>query len=277
MEAGLREKFNHLRSIILPMERALIAYSGGVDSTTLARAAIDILGASNVLAVTSASESVPKREVEYAESLANDMGLQHKIIYTRELENEEYARNDANRCYFCKHTLFSDLALLAKQEEFTHLLYGAILDDMGDFRPGMRAARELGVRGPLAEAQFTKADVRVLADHYHLPVASKPASACLSSRIPYGLRVTSGVLSQVERSEDFLKDLGFSHVRVRHHGEQARIEVPCKDIAKVASRAAEISSFMRGVGYQFVSLDLMGYRSGSLNPDTVAAQVESVS
>lgn len=277
MESGLQAKFLHLKSILAPMTRVIVAYSGGVDSATLVAAAADILGAHQVLAVTSASESVPKREVDLAQALAQDLGVAHRVIYTRELDNEDYARNDMNRCYFCKHTLFSDLSVVASREGFEHLLYGAILDDMGDFRPGMRAARELGVRGPLAEAQFAKADVRALADHFGLQVAHKPASACLSSRVTYGLRVTAGVLSQVERSEDFLKDLGFAQVRVRHHGDQARIEVPVHDIAKVAARAPEIASFLRGVGYRFVSLDLSGYRSGSLNPEAAAGHEEFVS
>lgn len=277
MEQLVREKWEHLQSIVAPMQRVIIAYSGGVDSATLVAAAVAILGRSQVLAVTSASESVPKREIALACELAEEIGVQHRVIYTRELDKEEYARNDLNRCYFCKHTLFTDLLDIARAEGYAYTLYGAILDDMGDFRPGMRAARELGIRGPLAEAQFSKADVRALAAHFELQVAQKPASACLSSRLSYGMRVTAGALSQVERAEDFLKDLGFSQVRVRHHGEQARIEVPPSDIGTVALRAGEIDAFLRGVGYKIVSLDLTGYRTGSMHSLAVAKDGESAS
>ncbi|MCY0874966.1 MAG: ATP-dependent sacrificial sulfur transferase LarE [Firmicutes bacterium] len=265
MDTALQEKYRQLGSILAPMKRVLVAFSGGVDSAVLVAACVEVLGPAQVLAVTSASESVPKREVAYAKQLASDIGVAHRVIDTRELDNEDYARNDLNRCYFCKQTLFSDLLDVAREEGMAYTLYGAILDDLGDFRPGMRAARELGIRGPLAEAQFVKADVRALAEHFGLSVAHKPASACLSSRLAYGERVTAGALSQVERAEDFLKDLGFAQVRVRHHGDHARIEVPVQEIAKVAGRAEEIHAFLHALGYAFVSLDLAGYRSGSMN------------
>lgn len=271
MELSLESKWNHLREILHPLERVVVAFSGGVDSTTLLRAATEVLGAKNVLAATSTSASVPEREVEETKTLAAQIGVRHLLIKTEELSDPQYARNDANRCYFCKHTLFSDLVAIARREGFSCAIYGAILDDLGDFRPGMRAARELGIRGPLAEAQFAKGDVRALAQHFDLQVWSKPASACLSSRVAHGIEITTRVLSQVERAENFLRDLGFRQVRVRHHGNLARIEVDAGEIERAAARAPEIASFLKGVGYQYVSLDLNGYRTGSVSSAATAA------
>lgn len=252
------------------MERVAVAFSGGVDSTTLLKAAVETLGRSAVLALTSVAPSVPRREVEQAKTLAQDMGVQLIELLTDELENPLYLINDANRCYFCKNTLFRDCLTVSRQYGIDHVLYGAILDDLGDVRPGMRAARELHIRGPLAEAQFEKDDVRQLARHWQLNVWDKPASACLASRVARGVKVTAETLSMVERSEDFLHDLGFLQVRVRHHdGHSARIEVNPNDILRVAERAEEIHAFLRGVGYRHISLDLGGYRQGSLNTEPV--------
>ncbi len=259
----LAAKYAHLTQILKPMQRVAVAFSGGVDSTTLLSAACETLGSSGVLALLSVAPSVPRREVAQARALADSLHVRLVSLQTNELKQPAYAANDENRCYFCKNTLFHDCLRVAQAQGIAHVLYGAILDDLGDRRPGMRAARELGIRGPLAEAQFTKEDVRQLARAWKLPVAEKPASACLASRIASGIRVTVDNLSQVERAEDFLHDLGFRQVRVRHHADDtARIEVDPAEIPQVAARAAEITAFLEGVGYRYVSLDLRGYRSG---------------
>ncbi len=266
----LAAKYAHLTAILKPMKRVAVAFSGGVDSTTLVMAARQTLGPSGVVALLSIAPSVPRREVDQAQTLAESLHVRLVPLHTNELNQAAYAANDENRCYFCKNTLFHDCLREAQAEGIAHVLYGAILDDLGDHRPGMRAARELGIRGPLAEAQFTKEDVRQLARAWDLPVSDKPASACLASRIAHGIGVTAKNLSQVERAEDFLHDLGFRLVRVRHHADDtARIEVDPVDIPRVAARAAEITAFLEGVGYRYVSLDLRGYRSGSLNSPLV--------
>ncbi len=267
MTSSLKEKYRHLIAILQPMERVAVAFSGGVDSTTLMQAAVESLGADNVLALMSVAPSVPRREIAEAHRLADAMGVRLIELHTEELENPLYVVNDSNRCYFCKDTLFRDCLATAAEHNIVHVLYGAILDDLGDVRPGMRAARQLRIRGPLAEAQMSKADVRELARLWGLDVADKPASACLASRVRHGVAVTQDTLSRVERSEDFLHDLGFRQVRVRHHDDRtARIEVEAPDLVKAAERAAEIHAFLAGVGYHTITLDLAGYRSGSFNP-----------
>lgn len=267
MNPNLHKKYAHLTLELQKLEKVIIAFSGGVDSTALVAAAVDILGKDKVLAVTSGSESMPRRELDETVRLAAEIGVTHLLIQTQEFENPDYVKNDLNRCFFCKQTLFTDLLQISEKEGYKHVLFGAILDDLGDYRPGMQAARQLGIRGPLAEAQMNKEDVRELAKHFNLSVWDKPASACLSSRVVRGQQVTVETIQKIEHAEDFLKDLGFRQVRVRHHDQDhARVEVESHEIARAASRGAEISSFLKGLGYRFVSLDLEGYRTGSLNP-----------
>lgn len=267
MDASLADKYQHLTRILQSMEQVGIAFSGGVDSATLLKAATETLGTQQVVALLSVAPSVPRREIDQARGFAARLGVRLIELETHELDNPLYVVNDHDRCYFCKTTLFHDCLERAADEGIAHVLYGAILDDLGDVRPGMRAARELRIRGPLAEAQFTKEDVRNLARHWGLDVADKPASACLASRVAHGVAVTAENLSQVERSEDFLHDLGFAQVRVRHHDPvTARIEVEPTMIPLIAARANEITAFLEGVGYRYISLDLRGYRSGSFNP-----------
>ncbi len=255
-----------LREILAGTESALIAYSGGVDSTLLLKVARDVLGdrAAGAIAV---SPSLPARELDEARAFSAAIGVRLIEVRTDEVANPEYAKNPANRCFFCKSELFAKLLPLADREGFRTVIYGEIADDAGDFRPGRQAAREARVRAPLQEAGFTKSDVRDLARRLGLEAWDKPASACLSSRIPYGEAVTPEKLAQVERAEAALHDLGFRACRVRHHGSVARIEVPTEDLARLAAPGVreQVVSGLRAAGFPFVALDLAGYRTGSLN------------
>lgn len=260
----LDEKLERLYGIMRPMGRVMVAFSGGVDSTLVLKAAYDVLG-DDVLAVTAVSPSLPRAELQEAIALARFIGAPHRLLETREVENPNYAANPANRCYYCKAELHDTLRELAAREGYAYILDGANLDDMGDFRPGQKAARERGVRSPLQEAGLTKQDVRALARHLGLPNWNKPAMACLSSRIPYGTPVTVETLRQIEAAESALRDLGFRQLRVRHHGRLARIEVPVEDLPRVLAVREEIVHRLRETGYTFITLDLAGYRTGSLN------------
>jgi uncharacterized protein len=232
----------------------------------VAAVAAEQLGA-RALAVTSASESVPRREVEEAATLAVKLGLRHRVIVTRELDNPQYRANPSNRCYHCKTALYGDLTGVAEEEGLAWVANGIILDDLGDFRPGIQAAQEHRVRSPLVEAGLDKQAVRAIAKRLGLPNWAKPALACLSSRIPYGSEVTVEKLSQIDQAELVLLGLGFSQVRVRHHGEMARIELPPDELPRVFAdgRHERIVAGLKGLGYRYVTLDLQGYRSGSLN------------
>ncbi|HEX6971528.1 MAG TPA: ATP-dependent sacrificial sulfur transferase LarE [Limnochordia bacterium] len=262
---AVQEKIERLQAILRELESVVVAFSGGVDSTFLLKMACDTLGAEKVLAVTADSETYPTRERDEAIRLARLIGAPHRIIHTRELEIPGYAENTPNRCYFCKNELFSQLIPIAREEGYRHVVFGAILDDLGDHRPGLLAARRLGVRAPLQEAQLSKAEIRALSKAQGLPTWDKPSFACLSSRFPYGERITIEKLSMVDKAEAFLLELGFRQVRVRQHGNIARIEVPKEALAQMVERADEIVSFLKGVGYAYVTLDLAGYRSGSMN------------
>lgn len=244
----------------------LVAYSGGVDSAYLAAVAARVLG-QKALAVTADSPSIPRRELEDAKALAAKIGIRHRVIEAKELENPDYVRNDADRCYHCKSELFTRLVRVAQDEGIAVVVDGNNADDRGDYRPGSAAAQERGVRSPLQECGFTKADVRAASRLLGLPTADKPASACLASRLPYGMPVTKRALGAIEQAEAGLHDLGFTQVRVRAHGDVARIELPADDIARAMApdlRAA-VLDVVRGAGFRYVAMDLQGYRSGSLN------------
>lgn len=263
----LATKTEKLKNIVRALESVVVAYSGGVDSTLVLKVCVDVLGADKVLAVTAVSASYPARELQEAQKVAGLIGAQHRLIETAELENPHYAANTPGRCYFCKQELFTDLKRLATQEGYRHVVSGANLNDLGDYRPGLQAGVEMGVRNPLQEAGFNKADVRALSRELRLPTWDKPALACLSSRIPYGTPITREILARIDQAEAFLWELGLHQLRVRHHGNLARIEVePWEIPTLLAPQVRErIVAYFKELGYTYVTVDLAGYRMGSVN------------
>lgn len=261
----IQAKYRTLLAALASLERVVVAFSGGVDSTFLLRAAIEALGVDQVLAITADSETYPEREREAAIQLASQLGARHEVILTSELAIPGYAENPTNRCYFCKQELFSHLIPIAQARGFAHVVFGAIADDLGDHRPGLQAARDKGVRAPILEVGMTKAEIRHLSRQFGLATWDKPSFACLSSRIPYGERITAEKLSMIDQAESFLMQLGFRQVRVRQHDKLARIEVAPQVLPDVIAVAETIAVKLKEIGYTYVSLDLQGYRSGSLN------------
>lgn len=260
----LEGKQRAVRALLRGCGSAITAFSGGVDSSLVAYLAHQELGA-RALAVTSHSESLTRADYDLTQDLAAEWGMAYRSIRTREIENPNYRANPVNRCYYCKTTLYGDLAGLARAEGYAAILNGTNADDLGDHRPGLQAAQEFAVRSPLLECGFAKADIRALAAHLGLRNAAKPQAACLSSRVPYGFSISLPMLSQIERAEQLLKSLGFAQLRVRHHDQIARIEVPPEDFARVLEQREAIERGLTGLGYRYVTLDLKGFRSGSLN------------
>lgn len=259
------QKYAALGKQLQEMERIVVAFSGGVDSAFLLKAALEFLGPEHVLAITADSETYPVREKEEAIALAGEIGAPHIVIHTSELAIPGYAENPTNRCYFCKNSLFDHLIPIAKERGFDHVVFGAIADDLGEHRPGLQAAHEQGVRAPLLEAGIKKSEIRHLSRQFGLRTWDKPSFACLSSRIPYGEVITAHKLSMIDQAEDFLIQLGFRQVRVRQHDQVARIEVPPTELGEVVAVAETIHAKLHEIGYQYITLDLKGYRSGSMN------------
>jgi uncharacterized protein len=263
MTTLLASKEQVLRETLATLPGALVAYSGGVDSAVLMGVAHEVLGA-RAIAVTAVSPSLSRFELNKAERLARRRGWEHYVVETHEVERERYARNEPDRCYWCKTELFEVLHPLARERD-SRLLVGTNADDLSDHRPGLRAAREHDVLAPLADAGLTKSDVRNVAAALGLDVSEKPASPCLASRFAYGVRVTREGLERVERAEEVVRSLGFAEFRVRDHGDLARIEVPAAEVERAAAQRERLTEELSALGYRYVTLDLAGFRSGSLN------------
>ncbi|UCH00283.1 MAG: ATP-dependent sacrificial sulfur transferase LarE [Deltaproteobacteria bacterium] len=259
-------KLKRLKEILTEMEGVLVAYSGGVDSAFVMKVANDVLG-DKVLAVTASSSVYPSEEIEQAKALAKTLKVRHEVIETQEMANPKFVNNPKDRCYWCKEELFTKLLSIARENNLKYVLDGTNFDDLDDFRPGMKAAGDLGIRSPLKEAMLTKEDIRSLSKGLGLPVWSKPSLACFGSRFPYGTRITEENLKKIDKAERFLRDSGLTQVRVRHHDKIARIEVMEEDIPKLLEEGLrrKLISYLKKLGYSYVTVDLEGYRTGSMN------------
>ena len=268
MAEELESRYQDLRRVIGELESVVVAFSGGVDSALLVNVAADVLGAENVLAATAKAPSYPSHELEAAAKLAAGLGIQHRVFESDELADEDFTANPPERCYYCKRELLTKLGAIAAEEGLKCVVEGSNLDDESDFRPGLRAVENLGVHSPLREARLTKSDVRALSRRLGLPTHDKPSFACLASRIPYGERITEEKLSRVEKAEALLRGMGLRQFRVRSHDGIARIEVGEEEDmpALLATETrARISMELKKLGFHYVTLDLEGYRSGSMN------------
>ena len=262
----VQAKYKRLKGIIKEMGSVLVAFSGGVDSSFLLKTAHEVLR-DEVFAVIASSETYPEKEKEEAIKIAQCLNVRYKIIRTLELENPDFVNNSPQRCYFCKRVLFSRLKEIAEDEGISCVIDGANLEDTGDYRPGSIAAEELGIRSPLKEARFIKSEIRKLSKQLGLPTWNKPSMACLASRFPYYMRIDMESLKRVSQAEDFLRALGFSQIRVRHHGQIARIEIEPKEFPEIMEKGVreKIVKTLKKLGYTYITVDLAGYRTGSMN------------
>jgi len=260
----ISEKLTRLQNILRSMERVAVAYSGGTDSSLLLKVACDVLG-DGAIGITAVSASLAADELVEAEAIARQIGARHVLVDSHETDDPRYLENTPQRCYFCKAEVNDELVRHAQQLGYPVVVDGTNADDVHDHRPGRQAAREWGIRSPLMEAGMTKNEIRQLARQLELPNWDKPAAACLSSRIPYGTMIDLEMLTQVEKAEQSLHRLGFRQLRVRHHDRVARIEVELQDFPLILNRREEILQAIQAAGYQYVTLDLAGFRSGSLN------------
>jgi len=267
LTADQREKFRRLQENLKQYQKVIVAYSGGVDSVCLLKVAVDTLGGENVLACIGVSESLAEREYQKALDIAEQIGANIEVVHPKEMENPDYQQNPADRCFHCKSELYGLLQELSQRNDFDAVLCGTNVDDLGDFRPGLQAAKKFKVASPLEEAQLTKEDIRAISKLLQLPTWDQPAQPCLASRMPYGLTITPERLKQVEQGEEFLRSLGLRELRVRHHDKLVRIEVPPEHIGDLIEdpRRRQIVDFFKKLGFTYVSLDLQGFRSGSGN------------
>lgn len=267
MREVLRPKFDALVARLRKLESVVVAFSGGIDSALVLKAAVLALGPQRVLAVTARSPSVPSAELADVGRLSAEIGARHEFLDTREFDDPRYLANPSNRCYFCKTELYSNLVGWARNRGFAAVVNGVNSDDLGDFRPGLKAADEHGIHAPLAECGITKFELREIAASLGLSIHDKPASPCLSSRVQYGEAITPEKLQRIDAAETFLRGLGFRECRVRHHDNLARIEVPVHELDRFvdAGLRRQIDAKLRELGYQYVTLDLRGFRSGSMN------------
>jgi len=272
----IQDKYKLLQDSLRRLECVIVAYSGGVDSTFLLKATVDTLGTDKVLACIGVSPSLAQSQHDQAVKYAKLIGAQLREVSVDELEDENYSANRADRCFHCKTYLYRAIQAVGQKSGYTQVVCGSNYDDQDDYRPGNRAALKLGVHSPLMEAQLSKAEIRILSKEADLPTADLPASPCLASRMSYGLEITSKRLSQVEQAEDFLRSLGFREFRVRHHDTIARIEVLPQDLTRIleADWRQTILDQLKSIGFQYVTVDLQGFRSGSMNETLSTAQKE---